>query len=184
MVPRGSAVLYVPFRNQHLISSTFPTSWGYATHDDREKLDPRGYFSRLFAKISTTDNTPYRCIPLALKFRAEVCGGEANIRQYCEGIARKGGKKVAEVLGTDVLGGASSSFQRCCFTNVRLPLTVEELGVNAGRGREVAKWMQEPTPAEYETYLPIRFYDGKFWCRVSGQIYLTVEDFEWAAKTL
>jgi hercynylcysteine S-oxide lyase len=27
-------------------------------------------------------------------------------------------------------------------------------------------------------------YAGQFWCRVSGQMYLTMEDFEWAAGTL
>ena len=49
---------------------------------------------------------------------------------------------------------------------------------------EGQKWMQELTPAEYETYPPIKFYNGQFWCRVSGQIYLTLDDFEWAAMTL
>ena len=184
MVPRGCAVLYVPFRNQHLIASTLPTSWGYETKGIREKMDRAGYFSRLFDKVSTTDNTPYCCIPLALKFRSEACGGEARILKYCEDIARQGGARMAEILGTEVLGDPSSSFQRCCFTNVRLPLSLEELAVGEDRGRRVATWMQELTPAEYETYIPIKFYSGKFWCRISGQVYLTLHDFEWAAKTL
>lgn len=184
MVPRGCAVLYVPFRNQKLISSTVPTSWGYETREQRAKMEPHEYFSRLFDKVSTTDNTPYCCIPRALEFRSEICGGEASVRQYCEGIARLGGARMAEILSTEVLGSSSSSFRRCAFANVRLPLSLSVLGINAGSGRRVAKWMQELTPAEYETYLPIKFYKGEFWCRVSGQIYLTVQDFEWAAKTL
>ncbi|KXX73190.1 L-cysteine desulfhydrase [Madurella mycetomatis] len=184
MVPRGCAVLYVPFRNQKLISSTLPTSWGYEARDDRAKMGPLDYFSRLFDKVSTTDNTPYCCIPLALKFRSEICGGEARILKYCEDIARQGGAKMAEILDTEILGGSSSSFQHCCFTNVRLPLTLEELAIDESCGRKVAKWMQELTPAEYETYLPIKLYDGQFWCRISGQIYLTLDDFEWASRTL
>ncbi|KAK0725980.1 hypothetical protein B0H67DRAFT_572041 [Lasiosphaeris hirsuta] len=131
---------------------------------------PARVLSRLFDKVSTTDNTPYCCIPLALKFRSEVCGGEARIRKYCEEIARQGGARVAEILDTGVLGGSSSSFQRCCFTNVRLPLTPVELAIDKSCGRKAAKLMQELTPAEYETYLPIKFYDGQFWCRVSNQI--------------
>ncbi|KAB5550004.1 aminotransferase family protein-like protein [Coniochaeta sp. 2T2.1] len=184
MVPRGCAVLYVPFRNQKLISTTMPTSWGYETPEERAKIGPQTYFSRLFDKVSTTDNTPYCCIRVALKFRSEVCGGEASIRDYCEDIARRGGARMAEILGTDVLGRPSSSFQRCCFSNVRLPLTLAQLDVDASFGKKIAKWMQELMPAEYKTYLPIKFYGGQFWCRVSGQIYLTVEDFEWAARTL
>ncbi|SPO06041.1 related to isopenicillin N epimerase [Cephalotrichum gorgonifer] len=184
MVPRGCAVLYVPFRNQGQIASTVPTSWGYETPEERAKMDPREYFSRLFVKVSTVDNTLYCCIPLALKFRSEVCGGEAAIHAYCEDIARRGGARMAEILGTEVLGGPESSFRRCSFVNVRLPLSLSDLGVEEGREWEIAKWMLELGPAEYETYLPVKFYAGSFWCRISGQIYLTVEDFEWAAGTL
>ncbi|KAM0332939.1 hypothetical protein ACHAQA_001595 [Verticillium albo-atrum] len=184
MVPRGCAVLYVPFRNQGMIATSIPTSWGYETKENRAKMDPQAYFSRLFDKVSTTDNTPYCCIPLALKFRAEVCGGEASIRAYCEDLAHRGGERMAEILETECLGGPSSSFRRCSFANVRLPLALAEVGVDASSGQTVAKWMQERTPAEYETYLPIKFYAGGFWCRISSQIYLTVEDFEWAAATL
>ena len=184
MTPRGSAILYVPFRNQKLIATTVPTSVGYKTPGQREKADPREYFSRLFDRVATVDGTPYCCIPLALKFRKEVCGGEAAIRAYCEDIARRGGDRMAEILGTEVLGGPESSFRRCCMVNVRLPVTLSDLGVDESCGNVVAKWMQELGPAEYETYIPTKFYDGGFWCRISGQIYLGVEDFEWAARTL
>ncbi|OHE91174.1 hypothetical protein CORC01_13516 [Colletotrichum orchidophilum] len=184
MVPRGCAVLYVPFRNQRKISSTVPTSWGYEVKEERDKMEPRDYFSRLFNKISTTDNTPYCCIPVALEFRSKVCGGETKLREYCEDIARQGGDQMAEMLGTEVLGTSSALFRRCCFVNVRLPLTLAELNVNAPEGPGIAKWMQELTPAEYETYIPIKFYAGNFWCRISGQVYLTLKDFEWAAETL
>ncbi|KAK3363187.1 hypothetical protein B0T25DRAFT_442344 [Lasiosphaeria hispida] len=121
--PRGCTVLYVPLRNQQLISSTLPTSWGYETREERAKMEPHEYISRLFDKVSTTDNTPYYCIPLALEFRSEVCGGEAK-------IPRQGGARMAELLGTGVLGSSSSSFRQCCFTNVRLPLTFSELAID------------------------------------------------------
>ncbi|KAK3366579.1 aminotransferase family protein-like protein [Podospora didyma] len=184
MVPRGCAVLYVPFQNQKLISSSIPTSWGYESRDDRAKMDPQVYFSRLFEKVATTDTTPYLCIPQALKFRSEICGGETQILKYCQNIVHQGGEEMAKIMDTEVLGGSSSTFQRCCFANVRLPLTLKELAADESCGQTVARWMQELTPVEYETYLPIRLYDGQFWCRISGQIYLTMSDFEWAAKTL
>lgn len=184
MVPRGCAVLYVPFRNQKMIATTVPTSWGDETPEERADIDPHEYFSRLFDKVSTIDNAPYCCIPLALKFRAEACGGEAVIREYCESLARRGGNRMAEILGTDVLGASTSALRRCCFVNVRLPLTLSDLGIDETKGKAAAKWMQELTPAEYETYIPIKFYAGDFWCRISGQIYLTLEDFEWAARTV
>lgn len=138
-----------------------PDVLGYETREQRAKMDSQEYFSRLFDKVSTTDNTPYCCIPRALKFRSEICGGEASVSQYCEGIARLGGARMAEILSTEVLGGSSSSFRRCAFANVRLPLSLSVLGIDAGSGQRVAKWMQELTPAEYETYLADQVLQGR-----------------------
>ena len=45
---------------------------------------------------------------------------------------------------------------------MRLPLSLEELGVDASKEKDVAKWMQELTPAENKTYIPIKFYAGGF----------------------
>ncbi|KAK3934347.1 pyridoxal phosphate-dependent transferase [Diplogelasinospora grovesii] len=184
MVPRGCALLYVPFRNQHWIHTTFPTSWGYETPATRDNMKTSGYFTRLFVKVSTTDTTPYVCVPAALKFRQEVCGGEENIRQYCEKLAREGGQRMANAFGTEVLENTSKTLQSCCFTNVRLPLDFDRLDVPEAAGTIIAKWIQEKTPHEYETYIPTKFYAGAFWSRISGQIYLTIEDFEWAAGVL
>ncbi|OAA78113.1 selenocysteine lyase [Akanthomyces lecanii RCEF 1005] len=142
-------------------------------------MSPQDYFDKLFNKVSTIDNTPYCCIPAAIKFRTETCGGEANIREYCFSLAREGARRMAEILGTDYLQAEPS----CCFATVRLPLAHAELGSDTN-GRALAKWMQELTPAEYETYIPIKFYDGAFWCRISAQIYLALEDFEWATVTI
>ncbi len=180
MVPRGCAVLYVPFRNQGMIVSTVPTSWGYLPKDEREALSPQEYFDKLFNKVSTIDNTPYCCIPAALKFRSEVCGGEAKIRDYCFTLAQEGARKMAELFGTDHLQTEPS----CCFATVRLPLALADLPGSDGNGRALAKWMQELTPADYETYIPIKFYNGAFWCRISAQVYLTLDDFEWAARII
>jgi hypothetical protein len=47
-----------------------------------------------------------------------------------------------------------------------------------------AKWMTEKYVRDYETIIPVKFYAGEIWCRFSGQIYLGLEDFEWAAYIL
>lgn len=183
MVPRGCAVLYVPFANQHMIRTTVPTSLGYEAPAVRSTMMTTEYFVRLFVRVSTHDTTPYACVPAALAFRRDTCGGEARIREYCEAVAREGGRRAAEVLGTEVLENGARTLGRCCFTNVRLPLSLSGLALAEPEGAKVAGWIQDRT-AEYETYMPIRLSAGKFWARLSGQIYLTVDDFEWAAKTL
>ena len=194
--------MYVPFRNQHLIRTSFPTSWGYEPRfkDDAAMANAASKrtsaFVHLFEMVSTIDATPYICVPEALKFRETVCGGEESIRNYCQDLVRAGGSRLAEILGTEVLENKSRSLHRCCFTNVRLPLrigpspTSHENGVQ-GRASvsvddapHVAQWIVDQTVKEFETFILTKFYDGAFWVRVSGQIYLGIEDFEWAGEIL
>jgi hypothetical protein len=49
---------------------------------------------------------------------------------------------------------------------------------------KIAKWMTEKSVKEYATMIPVKFYVGQIWCRISGQIYLELEDFEWAGYRL
>lgn len=142
------------------------------------------YFLDLFVKVSTADTSPYICVSKAMEFRLDVCGGEDKIREYCEHIAREGGVHMANVLGTQTLENESRTLTRCCFTNVKLPLSLVELGATPSEGARIAKWIQERLPEEYDTYIPTKFFQNEFWSRLSGQIYLTIDDFDWAAKAL
>lgn len=211
-VPRGCAVLYVPIRNQHLIRTSLPTSWGFQPLLQGGPASGGGKaFGELFKKVSTVDPTPYVCVQEALKFRKLTCGGEAKIREYCENIAKAGGRRMAEILGTEVMDNNTRTLQQCCFVNVRLPLTItqgaasydscftpehQEQGVGNSQSKdeityiraadasEIAKWMTEKSIKDYETMIPVKFYAGEIWCRISGQIYIEVDDFEWAAYRL
>jgi hypothetical protein len=203
-------VLYVPFRNQHLIRTSLPTSCGFQPLLQGEHISgDRKAFGELFKKVSTVDPTPYVCIQEALKFRSLTCGGEARIRQYCEDIAKAGGKRMAEILGTEVLKNKTGTLSRCCFVNVRLPLTItqgaasydtfvapedgQEVNsqskndvtyIRAADASNIAQWMTRKSVKDYETMIPVKFYTGEIWCRISGQIYLELEDFEWAGYRL
>lgn len=210
-MPRGCAVLYIPVRNQHLIRTSLPTSWGFQPLEQGEFASgDRKAFGELFKKVSTVDPTPYVCIEEALKFRELTCGGEANIRKYCEDIAKAGGKRMAEILGTEVMNNKTRTLHQCCFVNVRLPLAITQgaasydVRVVSEHQREVvnskpmtssgyireadaskiAKWMTEKSVNDYESMIPVKFYAGEIWCRISGQIYLELQDFEWAAYKL
>jgi selenocysteine lyase/cysteine desulfurase len=101
--PRGCAIFYVPFRNQHLIRTCLPTSHGYQYLSAPPGPTCKTPFVHLFEFVTTIDYTPYICIHSALDFRKRICGGEEEIRKYCWEMARVGGKRVAEVLGTEVL---------------------------------------------------------------------------------
>ncbi|KAK0609678.1 aminotransferase family protein-like protein [Bombardia bombarda] len=194
-VPRGCAVLYVPFANQHLVKTGLPTSHGYWSPEIRDSKPTTEYFTNLFADISTNDYSSFTTVPAALKFRNEVCGGEEAIREYCTALAFEGGNRAAEILGTEVMDTSNGSIRRCVFANVRLPLSIQDstAGEIGGGGdgdiaqEDVAKallWIYTTAAVEYDTYMQTFYYAGNIWTRFSAQIYLEMADIEWGARTL
>ncbi|EDU48003.1 CsdB Selenocysteine lyase [Pyrenophora tritici-repentis] len=224
-VPRGCAVFHVAHRNQHLIRSTLPTSWGFtpASSTFESPFPPKISSSQAQAQpgvednaseqsavtmptafsvektpfianfefVGTIDNSPYLCVPAALKWR-ESLGGEKAIMSYCHDVARKAGKHVAQVLGTEVLENSTGTLGQCCMSNVRLPISISRVhdvaaqsGINKDdAGILVRDWMKKLSSDEYGTFIMIQWYGGKWWTRLSAQAYLEMKDFEWAATTL
>jgi len=141
--------------------------------------------------MATIDTTPYVCIPAALAYR-EALGGEKAIRDYNTQLARAAGKRVAEIFGTEVLENSTGTLGNCCMTNVRLPLdpaVVEEVAIKGGIDKDdvvtvVRDWVLPMLLKESKTYLFVQYVEGAWWVRFSGQVYLELEDFEWAAQVL
>ena len=183
--PRGCAVFYVPFRNQHLIRTSIPTSHGY-----QAPIPSKSPFVSIFEFVATIDYTPYLCISDALKFRQEVCGGEEVIRNYCKTLAFEGGQIVADILGTFTMDNRTHTITDCCFTNVLLPLkfptnaTSEVADFTKEEAEAVQKWLNITAVREFDTYLQIALYGGAMWVRLSGQVYLELADFEWVGWRL
>ncbi|KAI9757433.1 MAG: hypothetical protein M4579_003449 [Chaenotheca gracillima] len=210
-VPRGSAVFHVPLRNQSLVRSSLPTSHGW--HPAPGTTNARKIFSAIpqvpgksdfineFEFIGTLDNSPYLCIPEAIAFREQACGGEAAIREYCFDLAKKGGKLVAEALGTEVLDNKTETLTRCCLVNVRLPFVAmtpstptPEVGMLGGKlpiagidikyADTVVGWMQRAMADDGSTFIAIFFHNGSWYARLSAQVYLTIDDFGFGARVL
>ncbi|CAL3971119.1 unnamed protein product [Diplocarpon coronariae] len=189
-VGETSPDFFVPFRNQHLIHTSLPTSHGYQ-HADAPPEDTSGRtrFIYLFDFVATIDYTPYMCIPAALDFRRSVCGGETRIREYCFDVARRGGDAMAAILGTSVMTTPTQTMRQCAFANVELPVTLSSGQDEPGdlpieEAGAVAAWLRETAVREMDTYLQTAVHGGKLWVRLSGQIYLEVGDFEWVAHRL
>lgn len=185
-VPRSCAVFHVPFRNQYLIRSSIPTSYASLEH---EGPNGKSQFVNLFDFVATMDHTPYTLVPEAIKFREEI-GGEEAIRKYCWDIARRGGQRVAEILDTEVMDNKSGTLSQCAFVKVRLPLKFRVLGEEKGCGLstedagKIKDWIKLRAFEEADTYLQLAFYAGSMWVRLSGQIYVGLEDFEMAGNKL
>ncbi|KAI1332326.1 PLP-dependent transferase [Xylariaceae sp. FL0255] len=180
--PRGSAVLYVPLRNQHMIASTLPTSHGYVPKTNvRPNPLPQSNKSPFVTNFEFTgsiDTSPFVCVKHAMEWRQRVLGGETRIMEYVQTLAQEGGKIVARILGTEVLDNSSKTLSRCGMTNIALPVDAKAMTV---KGRDLMlRYMLE----DYHTFIPIFVLHGRVWARISAQVYLDKKDFEWAGHML
>ncbi|KAK3290422.1 pyridoxal phosphate-dependent transferase [Chaetomium fimeti] len=201
-VPRGCAVFYVPLRNQAMIRSTLPTSHGFVPRAGTKRHNPmppsaKSVFVNAFEFVGTLDTAPYLCVKDSIRWREEVLGGEARIREALTAMAREGGKRAAEILGTKVMDNASQSLTRCSMVNVALPLAVQPENGKALEGElaslpsfpesdmsAVTDWFLRRLMDEHNTFIALFVYGGQCWARLSAQVYLELDDFEWAGKTL
>ncbi|GAP86944.1 putative isopenicillin N epimerase [Rosellinia necatrix] len=181
-VPKGCAMFYVPPRNQHMITSTMPTSHGYVPRSGSRfnPLPPstKSAFVNNFEFVGTIDTSPYACVREAIEWRRRVLGGEAKITDYIQTLAQEGGKRVAAILGTEVLDNKSRTLSKCAMTNIVLPLDASAASV------ETQDWMMRTMVKEYKTFVAMIIHGGRLWARLSAQVYLDMDDFEWTGRML
>ncbi|KAF8987258.1 pyridoxal phosphate-dependent transferase [Cyathus striatus] len=172
---RSIAVIYVPERNQHIIKATLPTSNAYISGTSHTKpnllnnLSVRSFLRRGAVLIwtGTIDYIPALTIPDALKFRAWL-GSEVKINKYCHDLAMRGGKRVADVLGTSVMDVDGE------FTlNMKLPFP-GSIPYPSEIVFAFCKGMLEG----HKAFSPHFWCNGKWWTRVSVQVFNEIEDFE------
>lgn len=164
-------------------------------------LPPTGKsnFVSQFEFVGSVDNGPFLCVPEALRFRREVCGGERAIMEYCCNLAGKGGRLVARILGTEVMDNSQHTLTfQCCMVNVRLPLEVidDDNGLTGTSGSNViasvrrahastvTHFLTSSCVKEHSTFIAFILYRNAWWARLSAQIYLELADFEYGAQVL
>lgn len=165
-------------------------------------------FADMFAYVGTSDSSPYLCVKDAIEWRERVLGGEDRIRAYCLQLARDGGDTVANILGTWVMQNEEGTLLRCSMVNVAIPVVVMAPEAAKTRGGDKAaapapsivggdetlipykdaqrvwEWMTKVLVEEYQTFIPLYYHAARFWARLSAQVYLDLDDFQWAGKTL
>jgi selenocysteine lyase/cysteine desulfurase len=175
--PRGCAVFYVPVRNQPLIRSSLATSHGYVGRTPRFNPFPpstKSRFVKMFEFIGTMDNAPYLAVKDAIEWRRSI-GGEDRIIAWQTDLAKRGGRRVAEILGTEVLDNESGTLTNCGMVNVALPVVLDV---------EQGQWLLQTLMSDYHTFVAVFQHRGRSWARLSAQVYLDMDDFEWAGRTL
>jgi hypothetical protein len=96
-------------------------------------------------------------------------------------------------MGADIV---DSCMLHCNLVNVRLPLELitddgddDESGKRVGKidpkhAGKVVLWLKTMGVEESGCYFQTRLYRGSFWWRLSGMIYVDVEDFVRGAEVL
>lgn len=136
----------------------------------------------MFQNTATIDASPYLCIQEALRFRSDICGGEDKILSYCSRLAEEGGKRGAEILGTEIMGNHDGT----CFASIKLPLSIGD-GEGEIKISDMAmarQWIVSRLVEDYKTYIEVYFHANSFWVRFSCQIYLDLDDVVWGAEVV
>ncbi|KAF9930114.1 hypothetical protein FBU30_000864 [Linnemannia zychae] len=157
---RGSAMLYVAKRHQHLIHPTSITG------------DYTRGFHHEFAWAGTQDYSSLMSIPAALKFRKQY--GEDSILSYTHSLALEGGKIMAKILGTYTLH--SGDHQVGNMVNVVLPIR------NPNHPKANNANLMEILMDRFNLYTPAFKHGNQWYTRFSAQIYLELSDFERLGK--
>ncbi|KAF9328029.1 hypothetical protein BGZ91_001186 [Linnemannia elongata] len=152
---RGSALLYVAKRHQHLIHPTSITG------------DYTSGFEKEFGWAGTQDYSSLMSILSALKFRKQF--GEDAIISYSHSLALEGGKAMAKILGTHCL--TPEDHQVGNMVNVALP--IKDLNHPKANFKDLMEILME----KYNVFTPAFRHGDHFYTRISAQIYLELEDF-------
>ncbi|KAG5353596.1 hypothetical protein C0989_005117 [Termitomyces sp. Mn162] len=167
---RSVAVLYVPRRNQHIVKSSIPTSYSYVSPADRKNAN----FAIQWEWNGTIDYTPFLSIAPALDFRNWL-GGEHKINEYCHDLALKGGKRLAEILGTRVMDPEGDLTLNMVNVELPFPRSVKPT-------QEIDHKFKEKLLRKHKAYSAHFYHNGCWWTRCSAQIWNELGDFEKIGK--
>ncbi|TFK67270.1 PLP-dependent transferase [Pluteus cervinus] len=167
---RGCAVLYISERSQHLIKTPIPTSHAYVSVGKREANS----LVQQFEWNGTIDFISWLTVPSALAFR-EWIGGEVKINAYCHDLALKGGKRLAEVMGTTVLDPEGDLTVNMVNVELPFPRNIEPTYEIDGKFKQKLLFDRNMYSAHF-------YHNGRWWTRCSAQVWNQIEDFEKIGK--
>ncbi|KAI9478391.1 MAG: pyridoxal phosphate-dependent transferase [Benjaminiella poitrasii] len=180
--PRGCAILYVPFRNQHLVHPAIINS-AYADHSDPS--DKTISFQQEFAWPGTNDFSNFMCVNRVVEFR-KMLGGEEAIMKYCNDLAVEGGKTAAKIFSVaieeeDIILENSENTLTVAMVNVKIPLKSVMIGITDA---QVIEMFIDKLLFEHNCMALIYKHNDIWYARLSAQVYNDVSDFEVVAKAI
>jgi selenocysteine lyase/cysteine desulfurase len=152
---RSSCLLYVKKDLQKLIHPII-TSFGYLQS-----------FQSEFFWLGTKDYSSYLTISDALDFRQTIAS-ETEIFSYNHQLAIQAGNLLAQMWNSSIL--ISNEKYISTMNNVELPLMIDTL--------DKMNTLYQKLINEHNIFLPMFQFDNKFYCRISAQIYMELNDYQ------
>ncbi|KAK4684179.1 hercynylcysteine S-oxide lyase, partial [Tremellales sp. Uapishka_1] len=155
--------------------------WAFQRQVSGSLLSSSMVFSRIlqYDWTGTNDWGPCMSVLDAIAFRKSI-GGEERIMKYCHSLAVAGGKRVAKILGTDVIENEERNLT-ACMVNVNLPTCPDPKDDDEQRKQLT---FFEDAHFEANCFSAVYRHDGKWIARFSAQVWNGLEDFEYIAKVL
>jgi selenocysteine lyase/cysteine desulfurase len=152
---RSSCLLYVKKDLQKLIHPII-TSFGYLQS-----------FQSEFFWLGTKDYSSYLTISDALDFRQTIAS-ETEIFSYNHQLAIQAGNLLAQMWNSSIL--ISDEKYISTMNNIELPLMIDTL--------DKMNTLYQKLINEHNIFLPMFQFDDKFYCRISAQIYMELNDYQ------
>jgi hypothetical protein len=108
---------------------------------------------------------------------------------YIWDLNKKGSAAVAKKLGTTYMENSTGTLRNCGMANVALPIwSVQgqdgEVVVSEEETQTAFQWILNTLISDYKTFMSLFLHGGRFWIRISAQVYVDFEDYEWAGDIL
>ncbi|CAF1059836.1 unnamed protein product [Rotaria sordida] len=158
---RSSCLLYIKKDLQKLIHPII-TSFGYLQS-----------FQNEFFWLGTKDYSSYLTISDALDFRQTIAN-EIDIYNYNHQLAIQAGYLLAQMWNSSIL--ISNEKFISTMNNIELPLIINTL--------DKMNILYQKLINQYNIFLPMIEFDKKFYCRISAQIYMELNDYQTVGKTV
>ncbi|CAF1346302.1 unnamed protein product [Adineta ricciae] len=156
---RSACLLYVKKDLQDLIHPII-TSFGYLQS-----------FQEDFFWLGTKDYSSYLTISDALDFRQSIAN-EKEIYSYMHQLAYQAGLLMAQIWNSSIL--TSNEKYLSAMNNVQLPFIINTSNQTNNLYHKLIN--------DYNIYLLMFEFDKKFYCRISAQIYMELNDYEKVAN--
>lgn len=186
-MPRACAVLYVDPKHHRMVQ-TLPVSLSFVAHD--AELSPDEEANLLVSKFfyyGSINFAAFACIPEAVRFINDVCGGESAVRDYCEELIRKLAVLVPKKWpGAVVFDNDDKTLLTSMLT---FTVPVEKYSdkfdtANVTDAWALSDFVMENLATRGNTFVPLAPYNGKIIARFSALVYNELSDYEYAIDAL